>query len=109
MLTSVVALTAHVTTSFNSSIQYSMSANSSNTVLLRHNTTRHSSIYSTIHVRKHQCLHIHYYCRLINVATISLVGVQAPPEPWFQDRETYEFHVSNRAPMKKDMTQAPEW
>jgi hypothetical protein len=39
----------------------------------------------------------------------SLVGVQAPPEPWFQDRETYEFHVSNRAPMKKDMTQAPEW
>jgi hypothetical protein len=43
------------------------------------------------------------------VANISLVGVQAPPEPWFQDRETYEFHVSNRAPMKKDMTQAPEW
>ncbi|CAM9791620.1 unnamed protein product, partial [Choristocarpus tenellus] len=32
---------------------------------------------------------------------LRLVGQEAPPEPWFRDRRTYEFHVLNRAPMKK--------
>ena len=32
---------------------------------------------------------------------VSLISPLADPEPWFQDRPTYEFHVLNRAPPKK--------
>ncbi|CAM9655413.1 unnamed protein product, partial [Chrysoparadoxa australica] len=40
---------------------------------------------------------------------LDLVGRAAPPEPWFQGRDTYEFRVKNRAPMKKDPMKAPQW
>ncbi|CAM9093073.1 unnamed protein product [Scytosiphon promiscuus] len=32
---------------------------------------------------------------------VRLVSPAAEPEPWFRGRDTYEFHVLNRAPMKK--------
>lgn len=32
---------------------------------------------------------------------LKIVSPEAQPEPWFRDRATYEFHVLNRAPMKK--------
>lgn len=32
---------------------------------------------------------------------LRLISPAAEPEPWFRDRDTYEFHVLNRAPMKK--------
>lgn len=32
---------------------------------------------------------------------VSLINPLADPEPWFQDRPTYEFHVPIRAPLKK--------
>lgn len=32
---------------------------------------------------------------------VRLISPIAEPEPWFRDRATYEFHVLNRAPMKK--------
>ncbi|KAG5179642.1 hypothetical protein JKP88DRAFT_349845 [Tribonema minus] len=38
-----------------------------------------------------------------------LVGVQAPPEPWFQGRESYDFRCGRRAPHKEDLMGAPEW
>lgn len=39
----------------------------------------------------------------------SLVGKPAEPEPMFEGRETYEFHLSCRAPMKKDAMDVPGW
>jgi hypothetical protein len=38
-----------------------------------------------------------------------LVGVQAPPEPWFQGRETYDFRAGRRIIRKEDLMGAPEW
>lgn len=32
---------------------------------------------------------------------VSLINPLADPEPWFQDRPTYEFHVPIRVPTKK--------
>lgn len=32
---------------------------------------------------------------------LRLISPKAEPEPWFRGRPTYEFHVLNRAPMKK--------
>lgn len=32
---------------------------------------------------------------------LNIISPPAEPEPWFRDRATYEFHVLNRAPMKK--------
>lgn len=32
---------------------------------------------------------------------LRIISPSAQPEPWFRDRATYEFHVLNRAPMKK--------
>lgn len=32
---------------------------------------------------------------------LKIISPEAQPEPWFRDRATYEFHVLNRAPMKK--------
>ena len=32
---------------------------------------------------------------------LQLMSPEQRPDPWFRDRPTYEFHVLNRAPMKK--------
>ena len=32
---------------------------------------------------------------------MKIINPGSEPDPWFRDRATYEFHVLNRAPMKK--------
>lgn len=32
---------------------------------------------------------------------LKLISPGAAPEPWFRDRQTYEFHLPVRAPMKR--------
>lgn len=32
---------------------------------------------------------------------LKIISPGSEPDPWFRDRTTYEFHVLNRAPMKK--------
>ncbi|CAM9978688.1 unnamed protein product, partial [Ectocarpus fasciculatus] len=40
---------------------------------------------------------------------VRLISPTAEPEPWFSNKDTYEFHVLNRAPMKKDPMKAESW
>ncbi|CBN75063.1 conserved unknown protein [Ectocarpus siliculosus] len=40
---------------------------------------------------------------------VRLISPTAEPEPWFGNKDTYEFHVLNRAPMKKDPMKAESW